>query len=323
MSHTAWEDFILEWAHSLKSKYKLVEKCGGAGDMGRDVVAYESASHVDPWDNYQCKHYNHPLHPGDIWCELGKLCHYTHIGEYTFPRSYYFVAPQGAGNTVSKLLHSDKLLKQGLLDAWDEKCKREITSLKEIPLSASLRAHIEARDFSIFRAMSPLTVIEGHKQTAWHAARFGGGLPARPINPPPPALVAPHETKYIRALLDAYEDRLKCHLPSLLDLSDAQLTEHLHRSRREFYCAEALREFSKDNVPPGTFDGLLEEVYSGIIDVVQASHPDSVERVLASIKQAKTLPLASNALVTRVTAVDKGGMCHQLANENTNVKWRL
>jgi hypothetical protein len=322
MSPAEWVDFILEWAHSLKSKYQLVEKCDGAGDMGRDIVAFQTSGQTDSWDNYQCKHYDHPLIPIDVWCELGKLCYYTYVGEYTLPRAYYFVSPQGAGNKLSKLLRSPKLLKQELLAVWDDKCKTSITSIREIPLDAPLRAHIDALDLSRIHTLSPLTIIEEHRRTPWHAARFGGGLPVRPPIPAPPPTVAIHETQYIRALLDAYEDRLKCQIASMAHLTDAPLTEHLHRSRREFYCAESLREFSKDNVPPGTFDGLLDEVYSGVIDVVQASHPDAVERVLATVKQAKALSLASNALVTRVTTSDKGGMCHQLANDNTNVKWR-
>jgi hypothetical protein len=63
MSAQSWEDFILEWAHSLKSKYARAEQCGGAGDMGRDVIGFESATARDPWDNYQCKHYDHRLAP--------------------------------------------------------------------------------------------------------------------------------------------------------------------------------------------------------------------------------------------------------------------
>ena len=322
MSPAEWEDFILEWAHSLKSKYQLVEKCAGAGDMGRDVVAYQTSGQTDPWDNYQCKHYDHPLLPSDIWCELGKLCYYTFVGEFTLPCAYYFVSPQGAGNKLSKLLRSPNLLKQELLNVWDDKCKKSITSTLEIQLDAPLLTHINALDLSRIHTLSPLTIIEEHRRTPWHAARFGGGLPIRPPILAPPATVAVHETQYIRALLDAYEDRLKCQIASMPHLTDALLTAHLHRSRREFYCAESLREFSKDNVPPGTFDGLLDEVYSGVIDVVQASHPDAVERVLATVKQAKALSLASNALVTRVTTSDKGGMCHQLANDNANVKWR-
>jgi hypothetical protein len=321
MSDTQWEDFVLEWAHSLKTKYASVERCGGAGDLGRDVLGFTTTGLADPWDNYQCKHYDHPLQPGDIWTELGKICYYTFIGEYTFPREYFFVAPQGVGNSLSKLLREPNELKKQLLVEWNQKCKNKITSTKEIVLDAKLRAHIQALDFARIKAMSPLTVIEEHRKTAWHVARFGGGLPPRPPVAGAPSTLAPMETKYVRALLDAYEDRLKSTLASVSDIPTGALAEHFGRARHEFYNAEALRQFSKDNVPPGTFDILLDEVEAGVIDVVQSSHPDAYERVLSAVKQAKTLPLTSSPLVTRVTASDKGGMCHQLANDE-KVTWR-
>jgi hypothetical protein len=73
-----WEVFIQEWATSLKTKYAEVGRFGGAGDMGRDICAiYSSPAPGGDWDNYQCKHYDHPLAPSDVWVELGKLCYYT------------------------------------------------------------------------------------------------------------------------------------------------------------------------------------------------------------------------------------------------------
>src|SRR5262245_2941911 len=96
MSSGQWEDFVFEWAHgALKAQYARVEQSAGSGDMGRDIIAFASSAADDPWDNYQCKHYDHRLMPTDIWVELGKLAHYTHTGAYTVPRAYYFVAPQG------------------------------------------------------------------------------------------------------------------------------------------------------------------------------------------------------------------------------------
>jgi len=322
MSNSQWEDFVLEWAHSLKSKYALVELCGGAGDLGRDVIGFVTNGQADPWDNFQCKHYDHALQPGDIWLELGKLCYYSAIGEYTFPREYTFVAPQGVGNSLSKLLRNPAELKQQLLLEWDQKCKTKITTTKEVPLDATLLAHIRSLDFARIKALSPLTLLEEHRQTPWYVARFGGGLPPRPAVLPAPPTIAATETIYVRALLDAYEDKLRATLASIADIPQGALVEHFSRSRQEFYNAEALRQFSKDNVPPGTFDELLDEVEAGIIDVIQATHPDAYERVLNAVKQAKSLPMAANALVSRVTAADKGGMCHQLAN-NEKVKWKI
>jgi len=38
----------------LREEYELVERCGGAGDMGRDVIAMVKGGN-GAWDNYQCK----------------------------------------------------------------------------------------------------------------------------------------------------------------------------------------------------------------------------------------------------------------------------
>jgi hypothetical protein len=321
MSPRAWTDFVLEWADSLKTKYALVERCDGAGDMGRDVIGFEKLDAGDPWDNYQCKHYDHQLTPGDIWLELGKLIYYTHIGEFSVPRRYFFVAPQGAGPKLSSLLRSATKLRAGLLENWEQKCRHEITSKRDIPLDDQLKAHIGAIDFSIFSAPSPLTIIEEHSRTRHYAARFGGGLRARPPTPAPPTTIAANEANYIRALLDAYEDRLKAILQSPDQITDTALAQHFKRARLEFYSAEALKGFSRDTVPLGTFEVLLDEVFNGIADVLQSAHSDAYARVLATVGHAKTLPLSASPLFARISSPDKGGMCHQLANEKL-IKWK-
>ena len=77
-SEGEFENFIREWAFyykQIKQKaYAQVGRFGGAGDMGRDVVGYiDPPSSGGKLDIYQCKHYGHGLHPGDVWAELGKL----------------------------------------------------------------------------------------------------------------------------------------------------------------------------------------------------------------------------------------------------------
>jgi hypothetical protein len=225
MSASTWEDLVLEYAHWLKTRYARVDKCGGAGDMGRDIIAFESATTEDPWDNYQCKHYDHPLAPNDIWLELGKLAYYTFAGEYSMPRHYTFVAPQGVGNSLSKLLRRPDELRSGLIAAWDKRCQRSITSQRAIPLEGALKDHIASMDFTIFDALPPLRLIEEHAQTPWHIVRFGGGLPFRGSVPPPPPTIAVNETNYVRALLDAYEDRLGSALPSPDAIADPDLVD--------------------------------------------------------------------------------------------------
>lgn len=83
-SAAQWEDFVLEWADSLRDQYGTVERCGGTGDMGRDIIAFDKTNPA-VWDNYQCKHYKAGLTPGNIWVELGKLVYYSFTKEYTYP----------------------------------------------------------------------------------------------------------------------------------------------------------------------------------------------------------------------------------------------
>jgi hypothetical protein len=321
MSSGDWEEFVLEWADSLKQTYHSVEKHSGAGDQGCDIVGRLDDQQNGPWDNHQCKHYDHPLSPSDLWLELGKYSYYTFIGEYMSARRYVFVAPRGASVKTSKLLRNATELKAGLIANWTMHCETGITSRKSIPLDDALSAHIAQLDFTVFSAASPLTILKDHAQTRWHVFRFGGGLPSRPDAPMPPEAITAIEANYVRALLDAYESRLSVTLASLTDLKDLKLMQHFERARVEFYSAEALRTFSRDNVPPGTFEQLLEEVYSGVIDVIQAQHPDAYERVLACVRQAKALAFTNLALGSRVVTADKGGMCHQLAN-NQRIAWR-
>ena len=105
-----WEHFTDEWAASL-TDYAKVERASGAGDKGCDIVAFPVEGGA-VWDNYQCKHYDKPLTPTDIWVELGKICHYSFIGEYTIPRKYRFVAPRNVGTKLASYLR--KALLQSL-----------------------------------------------------------------------------------------------------------------------------------------------------------------------------------------------------------------
>jgi hypothetical protein len=309
----------LEWADSLKTEYEEVGRLGGAGDQGRDIIGVKADG---SWDNYQCKHYSEPLMPSDIWTELGKLLYYTYIGEFDAPDRYFFIAPQGAGPKLSNLLRRPEKLRDGLAENWTKYCETKITSKEKVPLEGEFRVHFERFDFGIFKSLGPNTLIDQHAKTPWHAARFGGGLPPRPDPEPPPPEPTSQEAPYVRALLDAYADHLEEQIDVPGDLSgDSSLREHFADARREFYSAEALRTFSRDRLPPGAFEQLQEQVYSGIGDDLRDNHTDGYRRVLAVVKTARSLVLASHALNTSMVVRDRGGICHQLANDGTIEKW--
>lgn len=313
-----WEEFVEEWAHSLKSTYKKVRRYGGAGDQGCDVVGFKDDKGLyGAWDNYQCKHYQGPLAPGDIWVEIGKVIYYSYIGEYSKPERYYFVAPKGVGTRLAKLMEKPAAFKQGLLEKWDTHCRENITDKHSIELDYSLKAYISSFDFTIFNSKSVVEIIEGHSKTPFYSTRFGGGLPPRPKPLLPPDDVDLCESRYVEQLLEAYSDHTKSNIAKIQDvLGMPGICDHFKRSRLRFYHAESLRNFARDNVPPGTFEGLQEEIYHGVVEICEGNFQDGLERLNATTSAAATVDVSSNALHSRTQTQDKQGVCHQLANEN-------
>ena len=318
-----WEDFVQEWAHyCLKSQYVQVQRFSGSGDRGIDIAGFADANKLaGVWDNYQCKHYDHALYPSDAWPEIAKVLWYTFNNQFAVPRRYFFVAPRGAGTTLAGYLANANALKTALIDAWDKNCRTNITSTQDVLLTGGFLAYVNAFDFRIFDSKTTLQLIEDHKNCPCHAARFGGGLPARPEPAPPPSEVAPVESRYVEQLLGAYADHTKQSIASAEGLKPwPKLKEHFLRQRVAFYHAESLRVFARDSVPTGTFESLQQDIYSGIIDTHDAEHPDGYVRVCAVTKAAREMQITANALITRAKPQDRDGICHQLANED-RLQW--
>ena len=97
-----FEEFVEEWANSLEgTEYAKVRRFAGSGDMGIDIAGFTNVlgfSH--PWDNYQCKRYDHPLRPSDVYVEIGKIIYYSFADEFTIPRKHYFAGSQGIGTKL-------------------------------------------------------------------------------------------------------------------------------------------------------------------------------------------------------------------------------
>jgi len=105
-SSVDWESLVEEWAfHCLRQKYLRTERFTGANDKGVDIAGFVDSKLLrGVWDNYQCKHIDHPLQPSDVWVELGKILWYSFNGDYAAPRAYYFVGSQGIGPKLTHFL---------------------------------------------------------------------------------------------------------------------------------------------------------------------------------------------------------------------------
>ena len=312
-----WEGFTEEWASSLSS-YAVVRRFAGSGDMGLDVVGFTAdVGFSAPWDNYQCKRYDHPLRPADIHVEIGKIIYYSWLGEYTVPRRHYFVASRDIGTTAAKLLLDPKKLRESVRQAWEKQCRHQITKTADVTLADEFLAYFDEFEFSIFGSKSVLELIAQHATTKFHATRFGGGLPPRPAPHAPPSEPAAHESRYVRQLLDAYGDHLGKQVPHLAALAlEQSLHKDFIRQRERFYSAEALRNFSRDTVPDGTFDALQEEVFQGVVDICESSHSTGLQRMKATVSQAAQVTSTSNPLAPATRIQDRQGICHQLANDD-------
>lgn len=313
-----WEDFTEEWAHSQEKKYKEIVRYTGAGDMGLDVLCFQTKDQFKgAWDNVQCKRYACQLQPSQVYVELGKIIYYSHIGEYPPPTNYYFAASRGIGLKLKKLLLNPAKLKTDLIANWDKYCKTEITSTKELPLVGPLKKYLDKFNFKIFQMIPVAQMIKDHAGTVFYIRRFGpASFPERPPVELPPAAIQVKESRYVQQLFEVYSEKLAVQLTDPSQLAKyPEIEQHFNRSREIFYHAESLRNF-RDSIDPGAFDAIREEIYQGAVDVYEMEHANSLARVRSTVAHAGTLTPNCNALCVRVQTQDKQGFCHHLANED-------
>lgn len=327
-----YEDFISCWLLGcINSKYPLVERdytdvenMGGAGDKGRDVVAYLTENKINgEWDNYQCKHYHSQLSPSMIYKEIGKLLYYTYIEDFMCPRYYYFIAPKGVGPKLSDLLKKPTDLKSELIKNWDSHCKSQITKTTKIELTGEFYDYVKKFDYSIFRAIGTHTILKDLEKTKYYSAFFGGGFKSpRPLNKKPNENISISESVYTSELFHAYADYLKRPIDCLEHLKESpKIMDHFKRQRENFYKAESLKDYANESLPSNkVFDDLKECVYEAIIDTVEDDYEDGFKCVKETLKQVVKVDLSSNILNQVTKPGDRKGICHQLTNDK-RITW--
>lgn len=329
-SEDEFENFIREWAFYYKQlqlkRYVQVSRFGGSGDMGRDVVG-----HIDPpssggkLDIYQCKHYGHPLRPGEVWAELGKLCYFTFMQEFAVPEEYRFVCPQDVGPELGRLLEKPEELRKRLMEEWKDHVEKEIISKKTIRLEDKLLDWVKKFEFKRVGYKPIHEIIEEHLKTVRYAPRFGGGLiiPRSP-DKPPPANIEAHEQRYVERLIEAYQDHKGAPVTLYTLPKHPEFQNHFARSRERYFCAETLRHDVRDNLPQGvTFEQVQDQVHETVIDIAEdSSHASGFVRVKAITEKASLYQLQNHPLKTYMKSKILMGICHQLANVD-RLKWVL
>jgi hypothetical protein len=312
-----WEVFIEEWATSLLPSYRRVCRFGGAGDRGVDVAGFRSDLGFEgDWDGFQGKHYAQSLSPAIAWPEMLKVFLLPiRKPKWRLPTRYSFVSPRGVTTSLAHLLASPSELREKFIEQVELRKSKPFKDLGEDEAEAVLGL-ARTKDFAFFGSVEVLALIDQHSTTAYHAVRFGGGLPVRPAPTEPPAELSADEMVYVRKLADVYRERYATPLEISAIQSHMEAGGHFQRQRECFFRAEALRNFARDSVPPGTFEGLQNEVFDAVIETVKWSHPDGYTRLHETLRLAVTAQITANALIHVTEPGDRRGICHQLANDD-------
>tara|TARA_B110000971_G_scaffold209551_1_gene235810 strand:+ start:482 stop:1651 length:1170 start_codon:yes stop_codon:yes gene_type:complete len=313
-----WEDITLELVHNWKTQYQKVVRCGGGGDLGRDVISYTQNK---AWENFQCKYYAKPLTLDEAIREVGKIIYYSYKGKYPVPIKYYFVSPKGVTTQLLNHLMDSEKLKDELIKRWDKQCRTKITAKHKIELDADLILYINSSiDFKIFDHIPPLDIIELHSQTTYHAIRFGASTRKRPKAIIPPSTLEASELTYTSELLLAFGDAEGKDVNNVNLPTFPEYEQEYHSARRNYYWADGLEEFSKDWLPIVCYKELLDECYETISPVIKSDHKNGYERYLKVSAQAAVTNYSSHPLHHYIKVQDKKGLCHHLVNEE-KVRW--
>ena len=325
-SAAEFERFTLEWASDYlavkRPEIVEVQQRGGAGDKGRDVIAWHDPNTIPvrKWTLYQCKHYGSAIGPGTAAAEIGKVLFYSHRGDYTFPEEYHFITHKGVTSPFQDLLDKPKDLRKFIIDSWDEHCRSKIRK-DPVELTPELKAHIESVPFTAFRAKQPLTLLNEHAETKYHLTVFGAPLIERPKPPEPPSEVAPGENEYVTQLMEVISADIGHPVSNLIDFLHSDKHRRLFdRSRLTFYHAEGLKELARDQMADiAFFDTLRKEFHDGLYHW-HTSKPDGYPRLIETVKASQSIQLSKHVLEPHVLPNDREGMCHQMANER-QVQW--
>lgn len=327
MDDEEFEEIVEEWAYEyLSSKYESVRRCGGAGDMGRDVIGWINLSQ-SKWDNYQCKHYGKKLTPTNFYVELGKLCYYTFKKEITIPQNYYIVSQEGVGTKLGNMLDDSKKLKQALIDNWDKNVKEFITAkgTGEILLEGEFKDYVENFDFSIIKPIEPTELIEQHSKTSYHLYHFGGVIKKYRIDTTVPEIGdSEREMRYVKQLLIAYGEEVTTEINSIEDLTKfGTYKVHFDIQRKNFYSVETLKQFERDNLPSDSkaFEELKDEIFSSVYSKILVAHENAFKKMLSVLEHSSLLNITANPLTVTISLQDQQGVCHHLVNEN-RLSWK-
>lgn len=319
-----FEEIVQIWAYEyLGSRYSKVRRCGGAGDKGRDIIAWKNGK---DWDNYQCKFYEKKLTPTNFYVELSKLCYYTKNGDYPIPQKYFLVSREGIGPKLGDLISKPDDLKKLLIKNWKDYVEKNITKSQHVRLEGDMKRYVEDFDFGIIETIEPHEMLQQFKNTSYYLYFFGGQIQKNRIQTVVPEFIENEkQMRYVEQLLIAYSEELSDEINRIEDLEKyGNFKIHFELQRQNFYSIETLKQFERDNLPPDStaFEDFKTEVLTAVYSKVLNVYENSFKRLQSILDHSGLLNITSNPLSVTLSVMDKNGICHHLVNEN-KLSWKI
>ena len=83
--------------------------------------------------------------------DAGKIIFHAFRGEFMPPRACSFIAPRGPSTELRDLLLNPSKFKAEVMATWDVRVARRVVADEKHLLTGTLKAYVEAYDFSSFR----------------------------------------------------------------------------------------------------------------------------------------------------------------------------
>lgn len=315
------EEFVDDWLKQRVKDYHGHELWRGSGDMGRDVTGYLTEHRMEgAWDNFQCKQLNSSLKEASAFVELGKIFMHASNGQFSLPKSYYFVAPYGVARAVQSYIAHPERFRKAFLEHWDTKISKKLVSQQTILLTPLIEKTIEAFDFTQIYWLDATKLVDDAACKVALVKWFGDD-PGKSPRGAVPNQIQSVESEYISQLLDLYMQRGPGKFPDpAAALASAEFGTHLRDQRTRFFDATAFDRFYRDSTPEEYLKDFKDEVYHGVVETHGEKHADGLDRVSKVMKQAAVLQ-PSGVLGKYAGPQVKQGTCHQFANEG--LKGRL
>jgi hypothetical protein len=131
-----------------------------------------------------------------------------------------------------------------------------------------------------------------------------------------------YETIYVGKLLDVYAEATGTAIASVSDLdAHAKWKGDLQKQRVRFFEAEAFLANYRDQTEPGTTENFADQIFD-VIEPGLSLSGTGLERLTTALTAAgQTTP--ASVLSAQAKVGVKQGVCHQLANDDDRVTWKV